>query len=149
MGGEESAEFYWLGEKKRRILTEEFLPEKRDKRLALYPGRKRNRRDLNRKGECVWSGTSEGQTVGRAGVGLVMGVLAAQQRSSVLPEERKLLQRSFERRHKYHEFSRLPESKTSCRGFSRSPVVRGPGLIPDPGTKILQAMWHNQKNKIK
>ena len=95
------------------------------------------------------SGTSEGQTVGRAGAGLVMGVLAAQQRSSVLPEEGKLLQRSFERRHKYHEFGRLPESKNCRRGFSSSPVVRGPGLIPDPGTKILQAMWHNQKNKIK
>ena len=54
MGGEESAEFYWLGEKKRRILTEEFLPENRDKRLALYPGRKRNRRDLKYEGGvCV------------------------------------------------------------------------------------------------
>ena len=53
MGGEESAEFYWLGEKKRRILTEEFLPENRDKRLALYPGRKRNRRDLKYEGGTV------------------------------------------------------------------------------------------------
>ena len=33
-----------------------------------------------------------------------------------------------------------------CRGFSGGPVVRGPGLIPDPGAKILQAMWHSQKN---
>ena len=34
-----------------------------------------------------------------------------------------------------------------CRDFSGGPVVRGPGLIPDPGAKILQAMWHNQKTK--
>ena len=33
------------------------------------------------------------------------------------------------------------------RGFSGDPVVRGPGLIPDPGAKILQAMWHSQKTK--
>lgn len=57
------------------------------------------------------SGTSVVRPVGRAGAGLGPGLLAAQQSSSALPEERKLLQRSSEQRSECREFSRFPESK--------------------------------------
>lgn len=110
-GGQESAEFYWLGKKKRRILTEEFLPENRQE-ARLVSRRERSSKDLRDEvGGCVLGDLGGSDPWGVRGAGLATGVLAAQQSSSALPEERNLLQRSFEQRSKYHEFSRLPESK--------------------------------------
>ena len=51
--------------------------------------------------------------------------------------------------------SMMPLRKSMYREFPGSPMVRtqgfhchGPGSIPGQGTKIPQAMWHDQEIKI-